>query len=573
MLVFVRITLLCLLLFAAACRSEPPAPESPQAAHPNLAKHTAEFKKEVIEVTDGVYVAIGYGLANSILIEGDDGVIIVDTMESARAAEAVKAEFAKITDKPVRAIIYTHNHADHVFGTKVFTNAADVDIYSHATTLERLNRVLHTLRPTIFTRSMRQFGTYLSDASRVNCGVGPKLEFDRDTQPSLLLPTHTFDGKRMEITVAGVDIVLVHAPGESPDEIFVWLPAKRVLLPADNYYKSFPNLYAIRGTSYRDVMDWVRSLDAMRDLRPEFLIPAHTRPVVGAELIGALLTDYRDAIQFVHDQTIRNMNLGLTPDEIVERVRLPRHLAVKPHLQEYYGRVDWSVRAIYVGYLGWFGGNATDLGNMSPSEHGERLAALAGGVDALQARASDAFDTGDHQWALVLADALLALDSKDEIGRTVRIGALRGLAENMVSANGRNYYLTQALEAEGAIAIEARDPADTSADLLRMFPVGNVLRSLPVYLDPEKSRDTDTVIQLIFTDTDETYTLHVRRGVAELRNRTADDPDITVRCDSFVWKQILSRQRNLAVAYATGKLAVDGSAIDLANVLLMFRSG
>lgn len=571
MLTRVRIAVLCALLVIAGCEREQKPLDAVVPVHPDLAEHTGEFKREVIEVVDGVHVAIGYGLANSIMIEGDDGVVIVDTMESAKAAVPVHAAFKAITDKPVRAIVYTHNHADHVFGSAVFAEGRDVDIYSHATTLERLNRVVNTLRPAIFTRSMRQFGVYLSDTARINCGVGPKLEYDADTQPSLLLPTHTFDGEKMEITVAGIEMVLVHAPGETPDEIFVWLPERRVLLPGDNYYKSFPNLYAIRGTSYRDVMDWVRSLDKMRDLRPDYLIPAHTRPVVGAERIEEVLTDYRDAIQYVHDQTIRNINAGFTPEEIVERVRLPAHLAAKPHLQEYYGRVDWSVRSIFTGYMGWFGGNATDLATLAPAERGERLAALAGGAEKLRARARDAFDKGDHQWALVLADALLALDSDDEAAKAVRIGSLRALAEEMVSSNGRSYYLTQALEAEGTVEIVPQDPAETSEELLRMFPIGNTLEALPVNLDPDKAATTDTVIQLIFTDVDETYTLHIRKGVAELRKRSVENADITVKCDSFVWKQIMVGQRNAAAAYATGKLTVNGSAIDLAKVLLMFR--
>jgi alkyl sulfatase BDS1-like metallo-beta-lactamase superfamily hydrolase len=569
---WLRIAFVSLLLVLPACNGDRQVPEPPAPVHPDLAQHTEEFKPEVIEVTDGVHVAVGYGLANSIMIEGEGGVIIVDTMESAKAAKRVKAEFAKITDDPVRAIIYTHNHADHVFGSEVFADGEDVEIYAHATTLERLSRIVNVLRPTIFTRSMRQFGVYLSDSARINCGVGPKLEFDRDTQPSLLLPTRTFEDERTELHIAGVDIVLVHAPGETPDQIFVWLPAKKVLLPGDNFYKSFPNLYAIRGTSYRDVMDWVRTLDKMRDMRPQYLVPSHTRPVVGAENIEAVLTDYRDAIQFVHDQTLRHMNAGLTADEIVERVRLPHHLASKPHLQEFYGRVDWSVRSIFTGYLGWFGGNATDLDALGAAERGKRMAALAGGIEELRSRATDAFDTGDHQWALVLADSLLALDPADEVGRRVRVGSLRGLAEETVSANGRNYYLTQALEAEGAIEIEPQDPADAPADLLRMFPIGDTLQAMPGNLDPDKSRHVDSVIQLIFTDVDETYTMHVRRGVAELRKKTADSPDITVTCDSFVWKQILVGQRSAAAAYATGKLAVDGSAIDLAKILLMFEA-
>ena len=123
-----------------------------------------------------------------------------------------------------------------------------------------------------------------------------------------------------------------------------------------NFYKSFPNLYAIRGTAYRDVTLWVKSLDKMRKLRAQYLVPHHTRPLKGAEKIYETLTNYRDAIQYVHDQTIRWMNKGLTPQAIVEKVKLPNHLAHRPYLREYYGTVQWSVRAIFNGYLGWFHG-------------------------------------------------------------------------------------------------------------------------------------------------------------------------------------------------------------------------
>jgi alkyl sulfatase BDS1-like metallo-beta-lactamase superfamily hydrolase len=89
----------------------------------------------------------------------------------------------------------------------------------------------------------------------------PKLEYDQSKKIALLFPTKTFSDDRFELETAGLKLLLVHAPGETPDQIFVWLPTKKVLLPADNYYKSFPNLYAIRGTANRDAMLWVNSLD------------------------------------------------------------------------------------------------------------------------------------------------------------------------------------------------------------------------------------------------------------------------------------------------------------------------
>jgi len=258
------------------CCGDAEAPLPPDAkdfaglVHPALAAHSAEFEKRVYRVTDGVHVAVGYALANSILIEGDDGAIIVDVTGSVETAREVRAEFEKITDKPIRALIYTHNHADHVFGGKGFFDEAtptDIDIYAHETTEYYINRVVGILRPILSRRSARMFGTHLSHGPEglINDGIGPSLEIGPESTLGLLRPTRTFRDE-LELEIAGVKLVLVHAPGETNDQLFVWLPDKKTLLPGDNVYKAFPNLYTIRGTLYRDVLEWSRSVDKMRDL-------------------------------------------------------------------------------------------------------------------------------------------------------------------------------------------------------------------------------------------------------------------------------------------------------------------
>lgn len=539
--------------------------------NPDLAAHSSEFKQGVVKVTEGVHVAIGYGLANSILIEGEDGLIIVDTMESAEAARPVKAAFDEISSKPVKAIIYTHNHADHVFGAGVLAGEDQPDVYSHASTIYYLERVVNVIRPIIFRRAMRQFGTMLPEGGVINDGIGPRLISDAETTPSLLWPNKTFSGESLSIEVSGVKMELVFAPGETPDQIFVWIPDKKVLLPGDNFYRSFPNLYAIRGTPYRDVMKWVNSLDKMRALHPEFLVPSHTRPISGAREIHDALTDYRDAIQYVHDQTVRGMNQGLTPDEIVERVKLPAHLVGKPYLQPYYGRVDWSVRAIFSGYLGWFSGNATELFPLEPKGRAERMAALVGGAEELLRRAQVASEGGDPQWAVELADQVLVLDAENSEARAVRAAALTALGEAQISANGRNYFLTQALEAERTLEIVPLDPSKAPVDLLRSFPIDSFMRSLPVNLDAEKSAGKNVVVGFRFTDTGEAYTVHLRSGVAEVQPRFPDEPDIVVTTETLVWKEILSGRRNAAVAFAGGDVEVEGSTIELVKFLLLFR--
>ncbi len=558
------------LITLAGCSKTSPPKAVEVGAKPDLAAHSAEFRKEVIKVTDGVYVAVGFGLANSILLEGDNGVVIVDTMESAEAATAVKEAFDLITNKPVKAIIYTHNHADHVFGTQVLAGGHNPDVYSHESTRYYLDRVVNVIRPTIYRRSMRQFGALLPEGGVINAGIGPRLRFDKSSTIALVFPTKTFSGDRLDVQIAGMKLQLFHAPGETNDQIFVWLPEKKVLLPADNFYKAFPNLYAIRGTPYRDVTQWVRSLDKMRALQPEFLVPSHSRPLKGANKIYATLTNYRDAIQFVHDQTIRLMNQGLTPDEIVERVKLPAHLAGLPYLHEYYGTMEWSIRAVYNGYLGWFDGNATNLFPLPLQERAKRFAGLAGGKDALLARARDAVAKNDHQWALELTDQLLILNPDLKEARDLRASALSSLGQKQINANARNYYLTQALETQKKLEIGTRKV--TEKDLVHKIPLKAIFNSMTVNLNPAESSDTNTIVGFRFPDTKEEFMVHVRRGVAEIQPHFPKNPHITVTVDSNVWKEIVAGIRSPAIAYARGEVRIDGGALNLVGFLKLFKA-
>ena len=548
--------------------------ETAAVEHPALARlraHSREFEPTLLKVTEGVHVAIGHGLANSILIEGDDGVIVVDTMESAEAAQKVLALFRRVTDKPVRAIVFTHYHPDHTFGAAVFAEGRPVEVIAHERTGALLDEVLDVVAPTIYPRSMRQFGTHLPPAAVPNAGIGPRLDYvDGRNRIALLRPTRTF-AESLDLTIAGVRLQLRHAPGETDDQILVWLPQQRVLLPADNFYRSFPNLYAIRGTPYRDVRRWIASLDAMRALAPEHLVPSHTRPVSGAAEAMAVLTDYRDAIQYVHDQTIRWMNAGLSPDEIVERVKLPPHLAASPWLAEHYGRVDWSVRAIHAGQVGWFDGNAARLLPLPPEERARRLQALAGSGRTLAQEAERALAAGDLQWAAEIADHARRLAPDDVAPRTTQARALAALAERQTSANARNYLLTAAAELSGDVRILPRDPAATPPDLLHGFPIDAFMRGMPVRLKAEQALDLERTLGFEFTDLGRQWTVTVRRGVAEVREGRPERAAARLAIASDRWKEVAAGTRSLPVMLATGDARIEGSLIDFVTTLALFR--
>ena len=172
----------------------------------------------------------------------------------------------------------------------------------------------------------------------------------------------------------------------------------------------------------------------------------HLLPVIGENAVRDIVTDYRDAVQFVHDKTVEGMNKGLTPDELVEYVELPNHLADKDYLQPFYGHVGWGVRSIFNGYLGWFDGNPTNLFRLAPKAEAERIARLAGGADQLTAAANAAIESDDPQWAAQLADYLIALETAGRQPQQIKAKALTMLASKQVNALARNYYLTVARE-------------------------------------------------------------------------------------------------------------------------------
>lgn len=560
----------CLLLLLIACGGKPERAEFRSLSSPEgLAALNASFEKRVEKVGDNIHVAIGYGLANSIMIEGDDGLIIVDTMESVEAAQEVMAAFRAISDKPIAALIYTHNHADHVFGSGGFIPMdSDVLVIAHDTTSAYIDRIVNILRPIITTRSMRMFGNFLDDEASINDGIGPKLVMDEESLIDIRRPNRTFSD-RLEITVAGVDLLLVHAPGETNDQIFVYLPKEKALLPGDNIYRTFPNLYTIRGTPYRPVDTWIKSLDAMRDLQPEVLIPSHTSIIRGGEAVQEALTTYRDGIQFVHDQTIRLMNHGLTPDQLVERIKLPPHLAESPYLQEYYGTVAWSVRSVYDGNLGWFDGNPTNLFPLPPVEQAQNYADLAGGVDRLRQRCLDAVEAGEHQWALELSDYLLALDPEDTKARDARVEALTALGESAGNPNARHYYLTRAAELGQGLKIGRM--GKNPVELVHSFPMQGFFDSLRVRLIPEESLDVNQKVSFTFPDTKEAYTIHVRRGVAEIRQGAAEDADIRVTVKATVFKEMAAGFRGKAMTLVRD-FDVEGGTFDLVGFFGMFES-
>ncbi len=530
-----------------------------QSIDPELAEHTALFEKKIYHAAPNVYSAVGYSLGNSIMIEGDSGIIVVDTLSSVEAARQVREEFRKITPKPVAAVIVTHFHPDHVHGIRAFLDSPGVEIYAQESLMENYVTQGALIGPILGVRSSYSFGAGMTAEERqgMNFGLGPIYAPGTST---FAPPTKTFRDQ-MEVTIAGVKLRLFHAPSETPDHAAVFLPDSRVLISGDMIQgPAFPNIHTLRGASFRDPRAWVQSIDNMRALHADYLVPSHGQPVSGREKVEEVMRNYRDGIQFVHDQTIRYMNKGLTPDELVEKVRLPAHLAdFKPYLRPFYGTVPHSVREIYVGYLGWFEGDPVALDPTPPADSARRHVALMGGRDRVLSEAKGALDAGDPQWAAELATYLIKINREDREARQAKAAAFRKLGLAQKNTNWRNWYLAAAHELDGSLDLNgvlARARTNFGApETIAALPARVWVEGLETRLEAEKTADVHTTMAFWFPDTKEEYSLEVRRGIAQFSDRPGRS-DVAIEMDKKTLDQIILGRSSIVRALNSGQMKV-----------------
>ncbi|MDY0910469.1 alkyl sulfatase dimerization domain-containing protein [Microbacterium sp. CFBP9034] len=537
---------------------------------PEMTEHSRTMDTGVFEVLGkGVFQIFGYALSAMTVVEGDDGLILIDPPEDVEKGRRQYEVLRTISDKPIRAVIYSHWHTDHNAGVKAFitqeqADSGEVKVIAHRDFMS--NIIANSISgdgPIIAVRADYSLGSLLEvgPEGRVNGGLGP--DFVMETM-SLVTPNTLVDDK-LELTIAGVRMEIFWAPSEAIDEIVTWFPDLGVLQSAEVIQgESFPNLHSIRGSRYRDPQAWFTSIDKnLRPLPADFMIPSHGRPVAGRAEVAKVLTDYRDAISYVYDQTLRWMNRGLLPDDLVEKVQLPAELAQSEWLGNFYGGVPHSVRQIYVGELGWFNADPTTLAPLNIRESSRRYVDLIGGRDAVFAEAKKAADAGDHQWAAELVSHLVRIDAADTDARALKASALRILGYGTPNSNWRNFYLTAARELDGTIDYSLAIQID-APDQIAAMPGSALLESLRFRIDPDKAAGIFTAMAVEVADTGEHVGLIVRNGVLEVTGSSPEDAALTITAPKQLIAPIVlvDARRTLDHGTDSGALTVRGGTVD-----------
>lgn len=541
----------------------------PDTVHPGLWRQSQLLGiSGLFKVTDRIYQVRGLDLANITFIEGDTGLIVVDTLLSREtAAAALKLYREHRPARPVCCVLYTHSHADHFGGvTGIVTPeevaAGKVKIVAPEHFLDEVANENVLAGNAMQRRAGYMYGGLLPKSVTGDVGNGLGLGTSSGTSV-VMKPTVSIGRSGEKLTIDGLTFEFLLTPGsEAPAEMHFYISELKALCPAENATHTMHNLYTLRGAKVRDARAWVSYLQQTIDLfgdRADVLFAPHHWPVWQRDRVVAHLTKQRDLYKYIHDQTLRLANRGGNMTECAEQIELPAELEAYWSNRGYYGSLNHNVKAVWNFYLGWFDGNPARLHPLPPREAGRLYVDFMGGLDALVAKARNSFERGEYRWVAQVLDHAVCAAPDHLPARTLLADALEQLGYQSESGPWRNFYLTGARELRLGVQVQPLAGAAASRSVASI-PLPMIFDSLAVRLNPLLAAGNKVSVNFRFTDTGEDYLITQQGGVMHhFPNRLDENADCTVRTTRAVFDEILDRRTNLVKQIARGQVRIFGS--------------
>lgn len=485
---------------------------------------------------DKIYQVRGYDITAMSLIKGDTGWIVIDpmvTVETARAAMSLVNR--TLGDYPVKAVIYSHPHADHYQGVKgVITDeevaAGDIEIIAPKGFME------HAVSENVYAgtamqrRAAYMYGPLLTRDAKglVDNGLGKYTGFGRT---SLITPTIDINGTGQNLTIDGINMQFQYCTNtEAPVEMNIWFPDYKALFMAENCVGTLHNILTLRGAQVRDPLQWAKFLDESRMLygdQAEVVFTAHNWPRFGNDKVIELLENQRDMYKYINDQTLNLINKGYTMDEIASMIILPQSLQKYWYTHGFYGQMYMVVKATYQRYLGFYDANPINLKRLPPKEFAWNITEYMGGADAVLEKLAKDYDAGEYELVASIAHYLVFADPTNMEAREMEAAALEQLGYQAESGPARNAYLM------GAQELRRTEPAQgftlISADIMSAMSLSQLLDYLSARLNASDADGEDFRINLVVNDTADKAVILVRNSVLNFWvNESSADANVTV---------------------------------------------
>jgi alkyl sulfatase BDS1-like metallo-beta-lactamase superfamily hydrolase len=490
----------------------------------------------LFEVVPGIFQVRGMDLSNITFVEGDTGVLVIDPLISAETAAAALALYHEHRgDRPVLGVIYTHSHVDHFGGVKGVTSQAEVDA-GRCPIIAPEGFLEHAVAENVYAgtamarRAGYMYGAVLARGPEGQVGTGLAQTVSAGTV-TLIVPTDSITATGEERVVDGIRMVFQLTPGtEAPAEMNVLFPDRAALCIAENATHTLHNLLTLRGALVRDPRVWARYITESIDLfggRMDVVFASHHWPVWGRERGLGFLALQRDLYAYLHDQTLRMLNKGMTGAEIAEAIELPPALEGAWHARGYYGSVSHNVKAIYQRYMGWYDGNPAHLWQHTPEEAAKRYVVAMGGVDAVLATARAAFDQGDFRWAAEILGHAVFADPSNRAACELQAATFEQLGFGAENGTWRSAFLAGATELRhGSFGTPT---ATASTDMLSALSPEQIFDAIAIRVDGPRAWDEVLSIGVVLTDEGASYRLDLRNGVLVHREAPTDGADLVLR--------------------------------------------
>ncbi|MEC4725599.1 MBL fold metallo-hydrolase [Shewanella sp. D64] len=548
--------------------------DAPASVNPSLWRQASLNNIQgLFEVTKGVYQIRGFDLANMTLIEGRSGWIIVDPLTTAETARAAM-DFVnqQLGEKPVAAIIFTHSHMDHfggalgLFKGDIDTELAGIDIVAPAGFMHEATSENVMAGTAMSRRAMYMYGKQLprSERGHIDSGLGKEPAFGTF---GILSPTlsveidesHIIDGIQFDFQIV--------SGSEAPAEFTFYLPEQKAYCGAELVSKTMHNLYTLRGAKVRDALQWSRSIDnaLMEQGEAQVYFGSHHWPIWGNGAISDFLETQRDTYKYIHDQSVRMLNAGLTPNEIAEEIQMPPSLSNTFSSRGYYGTAKHNAKAVYQAYLGWYDANPVNLDPLPQESAAVKYVAVMGGADAVLKHAQAAYSEGSYRWAAELLNHLVFADSDNSAAKALLANTYDQLGYQAESAPWRDVYLSAAYELRHGAPEKGIDLASMKQILLRS-PVENFLQSMASRVVGPDAFGEELVLNIHFTDLDENYVLTLKNAVLNHRKAPKNaDADATLNISHELFIDIIIGSASAADILFSDELGIEGSKLDLVS--------
>jgi len=550
--------------------------EPPPTANPNLWRQSQLCRiAGLFELAPGFFQLRGFDLSNMHVVEGREGIVVIDPLVSAETAAAALELYREHRgNRPVTGLVYTHSHVDHFGGAKGVLSPEETEA-RRIPVLAPAGFLHHAVSENVFAgtamgrRAGYMYGALLGrgPAGQVGSGLGQTTSLGTIT---LVPPNLDIAETGQEEVIDGVRMRFQLTPGtEAPAEMNIHFPDARVLCIADNAARSMHNILTPRGALVRDPRVWAHYLDQAIDLfgaESDVLFAGHHWPRWGSERIVDYLEKQRDLYTYLHDQTLRLLNQGHTGSEIAELIELPPSLAEEWHCREFYGSISHNTKAIYQRYMGWFDGNPAHLWEHPPVEQAKRYVEFMGGAEAALEKARVSFAAGDYRWVAEVVNHVVFAEPENREARELQADALEQLGFGAENASWRNFFLMGAKELREGISGTPTSAAPP--DVLAHLTVSQLLDAMAIRLNGPRAAECHLRIEWNVSDPDEQHAITVCNGV--LRHRPGghgDAADAALHVEREALNQLLLEIADIGELAESGRLRVDGDGAKLGELL------